>query len=99
VLGEDQSVPKRVRAGNFSAGVFEGLRDIHDNKGLILNNEDRAPMKPWALHEASRGAAKRETGGGSGGHPQWAAQCPDPSINPQSRNKRDDRLGRPGPLS
>ena len=26
---------------------------------------------------------------------EWAALCPEPSINPQTRNKRDDRLGRP----
>jgi hypothetical protein len=47
VLDQEQSVPKCVRAGHLSAGVFEGLRDIHDNKGLILNDEDRAPMKRW----------------------------------------------------
>ena len=46
-------MPKRVRAGHFSAGVSEGLGDIHDNKGLVLNDEDRSPMKRWALHDAS----------------------------------------------
>jgi hypothetical protein len=89
-------VPKRVRGGHCSAGVFERLRDIDGNKGLILNDEDRAPMESWAFHEVSRGAAKRETARG-GGLPQWAARCPELSINPQSRNKRDNRLGRPSP--
>jgi hypothetical protein len=84
VLSEEQSVPNRVRAGDFSAGVFENLRDIHDNKGLILNDEDRAPMKPWALHEApvARLSANYQR---QGGHPQWAAvsRAVDQSSNTQ----------------
>jgi hypothetical protein len=36
-------VPKRVRAGNFSAGVLEGSRDIHDDKWLALNERIERP--------------------------------------------------------
>jgi hypothetical protein len=48
----------------------------------------------------SLGAAKRKLPeAGAAYLNEWAALCPEPSINPQTRNKRDDRLGRPGPLS
>jgi hypothetical protein len=50
------------------------------------------PAKLVLFMVVSSGAAKRETARGRGGLPQWAARCPDLSINPQTRNKRDDRL-------
>jgi len=78
VLGEEQSVSKHVRAGNFSAGVFEGLRDIHDNKGLILNDEDRAPSQAGVAHGGVPWRGKAQTARGRGGFPHWAGRFPEP---------------------
>jgi hypothetical protein len=48
----------------------------------------------------SLGAAKRKLPeAGAAYLNEWAALCPEPSINPQTRNKLDDRLGRPSPQS
>jgi hypothetical protein len=40
VLGEDQGVVKRVRRRQRGTRSFELLSDVHDDKGLILNDED-----------------------------------------------------------
>ena len=40
VLNEDQGVVERVCRRQRGAGTFKGLRDVHDDKGLILNDED-----------------------------------------------------------
>ena len=40
VLHQKQGVPKGVRRCQFCARVLKGLRNIHDDKGLILNDEN-----------------------------------------------------------
>ena len=51
---------QRVRCRKRGAGALERLRDGHDDKGFILNDEDRAPIERRALHQISSGAAKRK---------------------------------------
>ena len=45
VLHKEQSVLKGVRGRECSAGVFESVCHIHDNQGLILDNEDGTPFE------------------------------------------------------
>ena len=42
VLREDQGVVERICRGQRSASRFELLSDVHDDKGLILNDEDQS---------------------------------------------------------
>jgi hypothetical protein len=51
VLNQEQGVPQRVRRRHLDAGMLKSVRDIHDDKGLILDHEDRSPSKCRALHE------------------------------------------------
>jgi hypothetical protein len=37
---QKQSVPKGVRRRQFCARPLKGLRNVHDDKGLILNDEN-----------------------------------------------------------
>lgn len=42
MLDKKQSVAQRVRARQFSSAIFKSLNDIHNDKLLVLDNEDRA---------------------------------------------------------
>jgi hypothetical protein len=45
VLYKKQGVLESVRGRQSSARVFKSTCYIHDNQGLILNNEDCAPFQ------------------------------------------------------
>ena len=40
MLDEDEGVLQRVGGGQCGPGRFELLRDVHDDQGLILDDED-----------------------------------------------------------
>ena len=44
MLHEDERVLERVGGGDRSARGFKFLRDIQCDQGLILHDEDRAPL-------------------------------------------------------
>jgi hypothetical protein len=45
VLNEDQGVLQRVRRCQLGSRRFKLLGDVQGDKGLILNDEDRAPIE------------------------------------------------------
>lgn len=57
MLDEQQRVPKRVRRRHCGTGILEGLRYIHRDNGLVLDEEDCSPLK-GALHCGSRWRGK-----------------------------------------
>ena len=60
VLHEEKGVLERVGGRQRSAGVFESQCEVHDNKGLVFDDQDRAPLKGRTFHVRSLfSAAKR----------------------------------------
>jgi hypothetical protein len=65
VFSEDYGVMQRVCRRQRGTSSFELLSDVHDDKGLVLNDEDRSPVERRALHQIFqwRGKACQRQGG------------------------------------
>ena len=54
VLNEDKGVLQRVRYRQLGSRHLKRFGDVHDDKGLVLNDEDRVPVESGALQAAKR---------------------------------------------
>jgi hypothetical protein len=72
------------------SAAFEGYGNIHDNQSLVLHNEEGKRPRIGMMQKCSIGAVLNAR---SQRHAAlYGRLCPKPSINPQTRNKRHDRL-------
>jgi hypothetical protein len=51
VFNEGKGVVQRVGRGQSRTGRLELLRDIHDDKGFILNDKDGSPVERGVFHQ------------------------------------------------
>ena len=81
LLGKDDGMFQGVRRRHLGAGVFERLCNVEGNQGLILDSENRMPVKSCSVFT---GAAKRNLP--EAVRPRGRS-CPELSIDPHTRNK------------
>jgi hypothetical protein len=96
MLNKQNGVPERVGRCDMGSALFKRHGNVHGNQGLVFHDEKTDATKNRMFHKCSTGAAKREEPEARGDDGRL---CPKPSINPQTRNKRYDRLGRQSPHS
>jgi hypothetical protein len=84
-LANDRAVTTRAPAPANASAMPNAI------KGSSSQTRIERPAKLVLFMLVSRGAAKRQTARGRSDL-LWAARCLELSINPQWRNKRDDRL-------
>jgi hypothetical protein len=84
-LANDRAVTTRAPAPANASAMPNAI------KGSSSQTRIERPAKLVLFMFGIRGAAKRQTARGRSDL-LWAARCLELSINPQWRNKRDDRL-------
>jgi hypothetical protein len=86
VLNEDEGVFQRIRCRHRGAGALESLCDGHNDKGFILDDEDRANVGRCIKFPMARLSASCQR---QGGLVRLDRGCPEVSTNPQDAQQNE----------